>query len=575
MFFLTMIFRSFGRQAKRRLLIALTVCLSATVSVCMLGVVFDVGDKVNAELSTYGSNIVVQPKSQAVVADLYHGVDHSGPRHSLPHNPQAYLQETDLPRMKTIFWSFNIVNFAPKLSVWSTVIGPCGTSQCSQKNVELTGTWFRKQLNLPTGEQAVVGVQGLRSWWKIQGKWAKNPTFIYSDKNARQQFGGRQMHENLASYQSSQEEQAPHVAMAYSTTASSTTASSTTARVVTAGSRSAVDSPHGAAQDDREGAAKSIVEAAVSHTVHEAAEKTAQKTSQQKILPQKNLHRSVVTAKTSHNHYHSSANGEQGMIGQKLAQKLDVHVGDKVTLMGDNGQRHVVTITGIYHSSDNDDYGMYIPLSLSQNIAQLPNAVASVEVKALTTPENELARRAARDPAALSQEDWETWYCTAYPSSIAYQIEEAIPGAIAKQVRQIAAVQGAVLQKTEAVMILMTILSLVAAAIAVANLLSAAIGQRSTELALMKSVGATDGAVCRFMLSEIAMNCLGGAVIGAGLGSLMAQVVGTIVFHSWITMRPMVFVLVFVLLAITIFIASLSSIRSIIRLRPAEVLHGR
>ena len=50
MFFLRMIRRSFTRQLRRRLLIALTVCLSATVSVSMLGVVFDVGDKLNAEL---------------------------------------------------------------------------------------------------------------------------------------------------------------------------------------------------------------------------------------------------------------------------------------------------------------------------------------------------------------------------------------------------------------------------------------------------------------------------------------------------------------------------------------------
>ena len=71
MFFLRMIRRSFTRQLRRRLLIALTVCLSATVSVSMLGVVFDVGDKLNAELSTYGSNITVQPKSDAVVSDLY------------------------------------------------------------------------------------------------------------------------------------------------------------------------------------------------------------------------------------------------------------------------------------------------------------------------------------------------------------------------------------------------------------------------------------------------------------------------------------------------------------------------
>ena len=54
-----------------------------------------------------------------------------------------------------------------------------------------------------------------------------------------------------------------------------------------------------------------------------------------------------------------------------------------------------------------------------------------------------------------------------------------------------------------------------------------------------------------------------------------AQIVGHVVFGSGITMRPMVFVLVFVLLAVTVLVASLSSIRAILGLRPAEVLHGR
>lgn len=78
MFFMRMVYRSFSRQLRRRLLIALTVCLSATVSVAMLGVVFDVGDKLNAELSTYGSNITVQPKADAVVDDLYGSSDGTG-----------------------------------------------------------------------------------------------------------------------------------------------------------------------------------------------------------------------------------------------------------------------------------------------------------------------------------------------------------------------------------------------------------------------------------------------------------------------------------------------------------------
>lgn len=444
MFFIRMIMRSFSRQFKRRLLIAVTVCLSAAVSVAMLGVVFDVGDKLNAELSTYGSNIVVQPKADAVVSDLYNTGDSA---QSDSADPTTFLKESDAPKIKTIFWAFNITNFAPELNIHADIdCSGSASKTCKAANVPIVGTWFAKTLHMDSGESTVAGMNGMRSWWTINGGWPKDDS-------------------------------------------------------------------------------------------------------------------------------------AQGMVGKTLAGRLGVQVGDTITLNKTtaSGQRTTqkVQVTGIYESGDSDDNGMYIPFSAAQQLADLPDAVDKIEVKALTTPDNDLARKAAKNPAALTQDEWETWYCTAYPSSIAYQIEEVIPGAVAKQVRQVAALQGDVLQKTQAVMVLMTVLSLVAAAIAVANLMAAAIGERGAELALLKAIGATDGAVSRLMLAETAVISLIGAVVGALLGSGMAQIVGHVVFGSGITMRPMVFVLVFVLLTITILLASFSSIRSILGLKPAEVLHGR
>lgn len=431
MFFPVMILRSFTRQLRRRLLIALTVCLSATVSVAMLGVVFDVGDKLNAELSTYGSNITVQPKSDAVISDLYSTTGTSTA------DPTSFLKESDAAKIKTIFWAFNITNFAPKLDIHV---------QSGDTTFPMVGTWFNKTLALETGETTVVGVQGMRSWWTLNGAWPKD------------------------------------------------------------GSTEAI-------------------------------------------------------------------------VGSKLAAQLGVGVGDQLTVAKtatDGAMRaETLDIVGVFTSGDDEDGSLYTSSSVAQDLANLPDAVDTIEVKALTTPENDLAKRASKNPAALSQEDWETWYCTAYPSSIAYQIEEVIPDAVAKQVRQVSTLQGDVLNKTRAVMILMTALSLVAAAIAVANLMAAAIAERSSELALLKAIGATDGSVSRLIFAETAAISLVGALVGALLGSGVAQIVGHVVFGSGITMRPMVFVLVFVLLALTILVASLSSIRSILRLKPAEVLHGR
>lgn len=438
MFFLRMIARSFTRQLRRRLLIALTVCLSATVSVAMLGVVFDVGDKLNAELSTYGSNITVQPKSDAVVSDLYNTEGSAGSGASgATSDPTSFLKESDAKKIKTIFWAFNITNFAPQLNVHADVNGV---------NAPLVGTWFNKKLALESGETTVVGVEGMRSWWTLDGTWPKDDS-------------------------------------------------------------------------------------------------------------------------------------DEGVIGATLAQQLGVGRGDTVTVTKKtaSGETHTqkIRLTGVYDSGDDENGSLYLASSTAQVLADLPDSVDKIEVKALTTPENDLARKAAKNPAALSQDEWETWYCTAYPSSIAYQIEEVIPGAVAKQVRQVAALQGNVLQKTQAVMILMTVLSLIAAAVAVANLMVASIGERSSELALLKAIGATDGAVSRLMMAETAAVSLLGALVGALLGSGVAQIIGQVVFGSGITMRPMVFVLVFVLLALTVAVASASSIRSILSLKPAEVLHGR
>lgn len=467
MFMIRMVARSLARQIKKRVLIAIVVCLSACVSVAMLSVVYDVGDKINAELSSYGSNIIVQPKSNAVVNDLYASRTKSGYSNSQTsqtladaesQESTAFLKESDAAKIKMIFWAFNITNFAPKLTIYANLKANSSAESANSANsssakstksaksvnsvVPIVGTWFNRKLALASGETTVVGVQGMRSWWKmLEGRLPRD-------------------------------------------------------------------------------------------FKHEAA------------------------------------------VGTNLAKSHNLKVGQLIKLTR-SGRQISLKIVGIYDSGDSDNNAIYADSSQAQRLANKPNMVEAIEVKALTTPENDLARKAAKNPAALSQEEWETWYCTAYPSSITYQIEEVIPGAVAKQVRQVSAMQGSVLNKTRAVMVLMTALSLVAAAVAVANLMAAAISERSGELALLKALGARDGAVARLMLMETAVIACVGAIIGMIAGFGVAQVIGFSVFGSAISLRPMVFVLVFVLLAITVLAAAGSSIRSILHVRPAEVLHGR
>ena len=74
-----------------------------------------------------------------------------------------------------------------------------------------------------------------------------------------------------------------------------------------------------------------------------------------------------------------------------------------------------------------------------------------------------------------------------------------------------------------------------AAAIAVTNLMAASIGERGSELALLKAIGATDGAVSRLMLAETAVISLVGAIAGA-MPILMgaAGTTNSINLQSWL-----------------------------------------
>ena len=86
------------RQRKRFFLIALTAALGVSLAAAMLNVMFDIGEKVNQELKAYGANITVTPKTASVLQDVY----------GLEGGRKEYLNEADVAKIKTIFWTNNI-----------------------------------------------------------------------------------------------------------------------------------------------------------------------------------------------------------------------------------------------------------------------------------------------------------------------------------------------------------------------------------------------------------------------------------------------------------------------------------
>ncbi len=258
------------------------------------------------------------------------------------------------------------------------------------------------------------------------------------------------------------------------------------------------------------------------------------------------------------------------LVGKKLAQSKNIKVGDTVKYNGGN-----LKVSGIVSGGGDEDNSILTDLSVMQTVMNLPGKIDSIDVSAITTPENDLARKAAANPDLLSQQEREIWYCTAYVSAIAYQIEEVIDNSSARPVRQIAESEGKILDKTQLLMLLITFLSLLSAALGVSNLVSANIMERSQELGLLKAIGANDFSVILLILTEIFISgCIGG-IFGyfAGLG--LAQVIGMTVFESGITNNLIVIPVVCVLMLLVLLFGSLPAIRMLLSLQPAEVLHGR
>ena len=154
--FFRMIKGAIFRQKKKMVLIALVVMLGTCLSTAMLNTMLGIGDKVNRELKAYGANINVVPKESSMLDDIY-GIGEDSQKN--------YLKEDELGLIKTIFWSFNIVDYTPYLNINAKVDG---------ESTRVVGTWFYYHMDLPTGESIDTGMRKLKTWWNIDGEWIED-----------------------------------------------------------------------------------------------------------------------------------------------------------------------------------------------------------------------------------------------------------------------------------------------------------------------------------------------------------------------------------------------------------------
>jgi putative ABC transport system permease protein len=205
-----------------------------------------------------------------------------------------------------------------------------------------------------------------------------------------------------------------------------------------------------------------------------------------------------------------------------------------------------LTPTGTVQTGSAEDSRIYLPLA--DFVAWTGVQPSTVEVAATGTPE-EIA-------------------------AIMRQLQETVPAAEVRPVRQIMEGEARVLGKTRATLLASTALIILTAGLCVLATLMGWVFDRRRDFAIMKALGASDRMMNGFFAAEAAALGATGALIGFVLGVGIAVWIGRVNFHA--PVAPRFSVLPFVL-AGSIVVTLLSAILPISLLRrvqPAVILKG-
>ena len=158
--FIRLVADSFSRRPRHKLLTGAALALGMAVATAALSVSLDVGDRLAREFRSLGANLLVTPQADSLPLEIG-GVDYR------PVNAGAYLPESDLGKLKAIFWRNNIVAFTPMLETQAHVLLMGG----HWSDISLIGTWAEHEVSLPDGGTFNTGVAKSNPWWRIDGRW--------------------------------------------------------------------------------------------------------------------------------------------------------------------------------------------------------------------------------------------------------------------------------------------------------------------------------------------------------------------------------------------------------------------
>jgi putative ABC transport system permease protein len=190
------------------------------------------------------------------------------------------------------------------------------------------------------------------------------------------------------------------------------------------------------------------------------------------------------------------------IVGATAADLLKLNVGDTITVNGSD-----LVVTGILgETGSNEDYQVFLPLQTLQQLFNKKGVISSIDIRAL---------------------------CNACPVEvIADSINQNITGVRAVAVRQIAHTEMGMLERINRFMYALAGITLIIGAFAVFNTMMASVNERTKDIGIMRAVGASRSQILRIFIYESLITGVAGGILGYGVGTLLAYVIGPLVFEN-------------------------------------------
>lgn len=272
---------------------------------------------------------------------------------------------------------------------------------------------------------------------------------------------------------------------------------------------------------------------------------------------------------------------DECVVGVNLTKRLALHTGDRLYVnfpdREEEMQRYVglsnfsCAVAGILNSGAAEDDSVLMPLSRVQQLTGKSGEYRKLYVSALTKPEDAFAKR---DPKTMKPDEFERWSCSPYVSSIAYSIGQVLPSADVRVIRRVAEGEGLILSHVQMLLWLVTLASMLAAALAVGASSAASVIERQVEIGLMKALGAGSGMVGFLLAAEQLLLAFVGGGVGYALGIVLARLVGEKIFGAAPEPTLLVFLVVIGLAALVTLLGSAIPLRRASRIEPAPILRG-